>query len=150
MGTLENFDVHNLNNSNEQRITKEQVREKIYKNENIENAIRKGIENYLDFSILKMYSDSAVSEYEYFGNYNLITTEILEEGYVISDIHIDVNMIVYDYMSKDDNKKERYIALNKTYLMGLNLKFLLKDIDDDIENIEVKYFNIYGVTNNIK
>lgn len=150
MGTLENFDVHNLNNSNEQRITKEQVREKIYKNENIENAIKKGIENYLDFSILKMYSDSAVSEYEYFGNYNLITTEILEEGYVISDIHIDVNMIVYDYMSKDDNKKERYIALNKTYLMGLNLKFLLKDIDDDIENIEVKYFNIYGVTNNIK
>ena len=147
MGTLENFDVHNLNNSSS-RMTKEEVREKVYKDKNIEEAIKKGVENYLDYSILKMYSDNAVSEYEYLNKYTLITTEVFEEGYVISDIHIDVNMIVYDYMSKDDGKKERYMALNKTYLMGLNLKFSLKNINDEIEDIEVRYFNIYGVTSN--
>ena len=68
----------------------------------------------------------------------------------ISDVHIDVNMIIYDYSSKDDNKKERYIALNNNYLMGLNLKFTLRNIDDDIEDIEVRYFNIYGFTDNLK
>ena len=147
MCTLENFDVHNLNNSIS-RMTKEEVREKVYKDKNIEKEKKKGVENYLDYSILKMYSDNAVSEYEYLNKYTLITTEVFEEGYVISDIHIDVNMIVYDYMSKDDGKKERYMALNKTYLMGLNLKFSLKNINDEIEDIEVRYFNIYGVTSN--
>lgn len=143
MGTLENFDVHNINNN--ERITKEAVREKVYKDKNVERAIKEGVENYLDFAVLKMYSNTAYSEYDYTNNYMLITTEILE-GYVISDIHIDVNMIVYDY---DAVKRERYIALNKTYLMGLNLKFSLKDINDDIEDIEVRYFNIYGVSDNI-
>lgn len=147
MGTLENFDVHNINNSSI-KMTKEQVRDKVYKDENIEKSIKKGVENYLDFLTLKKYSDNAVSEFEYLNNYTLITAEIFEEGYVISDIHIDVNMIVYDYMSKDDNKKERYIALNKTYLMGLNLKFSLNSIEDDIEDIEVRFFNIYGITDN--
>lgn len=143
MGTLENFDVHNINNN--ERITKEAVREKVYKDKSVEMAIKEGVENYLDFAVLKMYSNTAYSEYDYTNNYMLITTEILE-GYVISDIHIDVNMIVYDY---DAVKREIYIALNKTYLMGLNLKFSLKDINDDIEDIEVRYFNIYGVSDNI-
>ena len=104
----------------------------------------------MDLAVLKLYSNNAVAEYEYINDYMFITTEILENGYVISDIHIDVNMIIYDYMSKDDNKRERYIALDKNYLMGLNLKFLLKDIDDDIDNIETRYFTIYGVSDNNK
>ena len=131
------------------RITKEEVRDKIYKDSNIEKKIKEGVENYLDLSILKKYSDNAYSEYDYLNNYMLITTEIFEEGYVICDIHIDVSMKIYDYMPKDDNKNERYIALDNTYLMGLNLKFSLKEINDDIENIEVRYFNIYGVSDNL-
>ena len=149
MGTLENFNVHNLNNYNN-RMTKEQVRNKVYKDKNIENAIKNGVENYLDSIMKQLYSDTANSEYEYLNNYTLITAEIFEEGYVISDVHIDVNMIIYDYADKDDGKKERYIALNNNYLMGLNLKFKLKNIDDDIEDIEVRYFNIYGFTDNLK
>ena len=149
MGTLENFNVHNLNNYNN-RMTKEQVRDKVYKDKNIENAIKNGVENYLDSIMKQLYSDTANSEYEYLNNYTLITAEIFEEGYVISDVHIDVNMIIYDYADKDDGKKERYIALNNNYLMGLNLKFSLKNIDDDIEDIEVRYFNIYGFTDNLK
>lgn len=149
MGTLENFNVHNLNNYNN-RMTKEQVRNKVYKDKNIENAIKNGVENYLDSIMKQLYSDTANSEYEYLNNYTLITAEIFEEGYVISDVHIDVNMIIYDYADKDDGKKERYIALNNNYLMGLNLKFSLKNIDDDIEDIEVRYFNIYGFTDNLK
>ena len=149
MGTLENFNVHNLNNYNN-RMTKEQVRDKVYKDKNIENAIKNGVENYLDSIMKQLYSDTANSEYKYLNNYTLITAEIFEEGYVISDVHIDVNMIIYDYADKDDGKKERYIALNNNYLMGLNLKFSLKNIDDDIEDIEVRYFNIYGFTDNLK
>ena len=38
MGTLENFDVHNLNDSNN-KMTKEQVRDKVHKDKNIENAL---------------------------------------------------------------------------------------------------------------
>ncbi|KLI29998.1 hypothetical protein SZ50_13285 [Brachyspira hyodysenteriae] len=130
-------------------MTKEEVRDKIYKDSNIEKKIKEGVEDYLDLSILKMYSDNAYSEYDYLNNYMLITTEIFEEGYVICDIHIDVNMKIYDYMPKDDNKNERYIALDNTYLMGLNLKFSLKEINDDIENIELRYFNIYGISDNL-
>ncbi|WP_176720581.1 hypothetical protein [Brachyspira hampsonii] len=148
MGTLENFDVNNLNNYGS-KMSKEEVRDKVYKDKNIELAIKEGVENYLDFTILKMYPNNASCDYEYTNNYTIITTEIFKEGYVISDIHIDVTMIVYDYMNRDDNKKERYIALNKTYLMGLNLKFFLKSIDEDIEDIEVRYFNIYGVSDNL-
>ena len=33
--------------------------------------------------------------------------------------------------------------------MGLNLKFSLKEIDDDIENIELRFFNIYGISDNL-
>lgn len=149
MGTLENFDVHNLNDSNN-KMTKEQVRDKVHKDKNIENAIKNGVENYLDSIMKQLYSDTANAEYEYLSGYTLITTEIFEEGYVISDVHIDVNMIIYDYSSKDDGKMERCIALNNNYLMGLNLKFKLKNIDDDIEDIEVRYFNIYGFTDNLK
>lgn len=143
----ENLDINNLNSN---RINKLEVRDKAYKDKNIEKAIKDGVENYLDLAVLKLYSNNAVAEYEYINDYMFITTEILENGYVISDIHIDVNMIINDYMSKDDNKRERYIALDKNYLMGLNLKFLLKDIDDDIDNIETRYFTIYGVSNNNK
>ncbi|KLI17430.1 hypothetical protein SZ47_10490 [Brachyspira hyodysenteriae] len=130
-------------------MTKEEVRDKIYKDSNIEKKIKEGVEDYLDLSILKMYSDNAYSEYDYLNNYMLITTEIFEEGYVICDIHIDVNMKIYDYMPKDDNKNERYLALDNIYLMGLNLKFSLKEINDDIENIELRYFNIYGISDNL-
>ncbi|WP_297204945.1 hypothetical protein [uncultured Brachyspira sp.] len=149
MGTLENFNVHDLGNYNS-RMTKEQVRDKVYKDKNIEIAIKDGVENYLDSIMKQLYPSTASAEYEYLSDYTLITTEIFEEGYVISDVHIDVNMIIYDYSSKDDNKKERYIALNNNYLMGLNLKFTLRNIDDDIEDIEVRYFNIYGFTDNLK
>lgn len=148
MGTLENLDINDFNNYSS-RITKEEVRDKIYKDFNIEKKIKEGAENYLDSLILKMYSNNAYSEYDYLNNYMLITTEIFEGGHIICDIHIDINMKVYDYMPKDNNKNERYIALDNTYLMGLNLKFLLKDINDNIENIEVRYFNIYGVSDNL-
>ncbi|AUJ49662.1 hypothetical protein OFR41_06305 [Brachyspira hyodysenteriae] len=143
LGSLNSFDNYNT------RITKEEVRDKIYKDSNIEKKIKEGVEDYLDLSILKMHSDNAYSEYDYLNNYMLITTEIFEEGYVICDIHIDVNMKIYDYMPKDDNKNERYLALDNIYLMGLNLKFSLKEINDDIENIELRYFNIYGISDNL-
>ena len=145
------LDSESLNSFNDYkpRITKEDVRDKIYKDSNIEKKIKEGVENYLDLSILKKYSDNAYSEYDYINNYMLITTEVFEEGYIICDVHIDVNMKVYDYMPKGNNKNERYIALDNTYLMGLNLKFSLKEIDDDIENIEVRYFNIYGISDNL-
>ena len=130
-------------------MTKEEVREKIYKDENIEMIIKDNTENYLDFAVLKRYSDTAVSEYEYIENYSLITTEVFENGYVISDIHINVHMKVYDYMSIGDNKKERYIASDKNYFLGLKLKFVLKNIDDDIEEIETGYFSIYAVEDNL-
>ena len=145
------LDSESLNSFNDYkpRITKEDVRDKIYKDSNIEKKIKEGVENYLDLSILKKYSDNAYSEYDYINNYMLITTEVFEEGYIICDVHIDVNMKIYDYMPKDDNKNERYIALDNTYLMGLNLKFSLKEIDDDIENIELRFFNIYGISDNL-
>lgn len=146
MGTLGS--INGFNNY-KPRITKEEVRDKIYEDSNIEKKIKEGVENYLDLLILKKYSDNAYSEYDYLNNYMLITTEVFEEGYIICDIHIDVNMKVYDYMPKGDNKNERYIALDNTYLMGLNLKFSLKEIDDDIENIELRFFNIYGISDNL-
>ena len=151
MGTLENMDINNIKNSCG-RISKEEVREKIYKDKNIEKAIKEGVENFLDNAELKKYSSDskAYAEYEYINNFTLITTEILEDGYILSDIHIDVNMIIYDYSLKCDNKKERFIALNNNYLIGLNLKFFLKNIEDDIEDIQVRYFSIYGFSNNKK
>lgn len=151
MGTLENMDINNIVNSGS-RITKEGVREKIYKDKNIEKAIREGIENFLDNTELKKYSlDSAsYSEYEYINNFVLITTEVLDNGYILSDIHIDVNMIVYDYILNDNNKKEKFVASNNNYLIGFNLKFFLKNIEDDIEDIIVRYFSIYGFSNNRK
>lgn len=151
MGTLENMDINNIVNSGS-RITKEEVREKIYKDKNIEKAIREGIENFLDNTELKKYSlDSAsYSEYEYINNFVLITTEVLDNGYILSDIHIDVNMIVYDYILNDNNKKEKFVASNNNYLIGFNLKFFLKNIEEDIEDIIVRYFSIYGFSNNRK
>lgn len=151
MGTLENMDINNIVNSGS-RITKEEVREKIYKDKNIEKAIREGIENFLDNTELKKYSlDSAsYSEYEYINNFVLITTEVLDNGYILSDIHIDVNMIVYDYILNDNNKKEKFVASNNNYLIGFNLKFFLKNIEDDIEDIIVRYFSIYGFSDNRK
>ena len=151
MGTLENMDINNIANSNG-RITKEEAREKIYKDKNIEKAIKEGVENFLDNIELKKYSleSGAYSEYEYLNNFVLITTEVLDNGYILSDIHIDVNMIVNDYFLNSDNKKEKYIALNNNYLIGLNLKFFLKNIEDDIEDIQVRYFSIYGFSNNKK
>ena len=146
MGTLGS--INGFNNY-KPRITKEEVRDKIYEDSNIEKKIKEGVENYLDLLILKKYSDNAYSEYDYLNNYMLITTEVFEEGHIICDIHIDVNMKVYDYMPKGNNKNERYIALDNTYLMGLNLKFSLKEIDDDIENIELRFFNIYGISDNL-
>lgn len=111
MGTLENLDINNIKNSCG-RISKEEVREKIYKDKNIEKAIKEGVENFLDNTELKKYSldSGAYAEYEYLNNFVLITTEILEDGYILSDIHIDVNMIVNDYSLNADNKKEIFIA----------------------------------------
>lgn len=151
MGTLENMDINNIANS-DSRITKEEVREKIYKDKNIEKAIKEGVENFLDNAELKKYSLdlAAYSEYEYINNFVLITTEVLDNGYILSDIHIDVNMIVYDYFLNDNNKKEKFIALNNNYFIGLNLKFFLKNIEDDIEDITVRYFSIYGFCDNQK
>lgn len=151
MGTLENMDINNIANL-DSRITKEEVREKIYKDKNIEKAIKEGVENFLDNAELKKYSLdlAAYSEYEYINNFVLITTEVLDNGYILSDIHIDVNMIVYDYFLNDKNKKEKFIALNNNYLIGFNLKFFLKNIEDDIEDITVRYFSIYGFCDNQK
>ena len=151
MGTLENMDINNIKNSCG-RISKEKVREKIYKDKNIEKAIKEGVENFLDNTEFKKYSldSGAYAEYEYLNNFVLITTEILEDGYILSDIHIDVNMIVNDYSLNADNKKERFIALNNNYLIGLNLKFFLKNIEDDIDDIQVRYFSVYGFSNNKK
>lgn len=151
MGTLENMDINNIVNSNG-RITKEEAREKIYNDNNIEKAIKEGVENFLDNTELQKYSSDsgAYSEYEYLNNFVLITTEILDNGYILSDIHIDVNMIVYDYFLNAEGKKEKYIALNNNYLIGLNLKFFLKNIEDDIEDIQVRYFSIYGFSDNKK
>ena len=151
MGTLENMDINNIVNSNG-RITKEEAREKIYNDKNIEKAIKEGVENFLDNTELQKYSSDsgAYSEYEYLNNFVLITTEILDNGYILSDIHIDVNMIVYDYFFNAEGKKEKYIALNNNYLIGLNLKFFLKNIEDDIEDIQVRYFSIYGFSDNKK
>ncbi|TXJ44911.1 hypothetical protein EPJ70_05925 [Brachyspira aalborgi] len=133
-------------------MSKEEVREKIYKDKNIEKAIKEGVENFLDNTELKKYSldSGAYTEYEYLNNFILITTEILEDGYILSDIHIDVNMIVNDYSLNADNKKERFIASNNNYLIGLNLKFFLKNIEDDINDIQVRYFSVYGFSNNKK
>ncbi|TXJ12458.1 hypothetical protein EPJ80_05590 [Brachyspira aalborgi] len=133
-------------------MSKEEVREKIYKDKNIEKAIKEGVENFLDNTELKKYSlySGAYAEYEYLNNFVLITTEILEDGYILSDIHIDVNMIVNDYSLNADNKKEIFIALNNNYLIGLNLKFFLKNIEDDIDDIQVRYFSVYGFSNNKK
>ncbi|MEI0526845.1 hypothetical protein R4K54_13100 [Brachyspira murdochii] len=130
-------------------MTKEEVREKIYRDDNIETIIKDNTESYLDFAVLKKCSENAVSEYEYTNKYSLITTEIFENGYVISDIHINVNMKVYDYISTDNNKRERCIASDKNYFVGLKLKFVLKNIDDDIEDIETGYFNVYAVEDNL-
>ncbi|PPS20811.1 hypothetical protein [Brachyspira murdochii] len=130
-------------------MTKEEVREKIYRDDNIETIIKDNTESYLDFAVLKKYSENAVSEYEYTDKYSLITTEVFENGYVISDIHINVNMKVYDYISTDNNKRERCIASDKNYFVGLKLKFVLKNIDDDIEDIETGYFNVYAVEDNL-
>ena len=151
MGTLENMDINNIVNSNG-GITKEEAREKIYKDKNIEKAIKEGVENFLDNTELQKYSSDsgAYSEYEYLNNFVLITTEILDNGYILSDIHIDVNMIVYDYFLNAEGKKEKYIALNNNYLIGLNLKFFLKNIEDDIEDIQVRYFSVYGFSDNKK
>lgn len=151
MGTLENMDINNIANSSG-RITKEEAREKIYKDKNIEKAIKEGVENFLDNTELTKYSSDsgAYSEYEYLNNFVLITTEVLDNGYILSDIHIDVNMIVYDYFLNAENKKEKYIVLNNNYLIGLNLKFFLKNIEDDIEDIQVRYFSVYGFSDNKK
>ena len=151
MGTLENMDINNIANSSG-RITKEEAREKIYKDKNIEKAIKEGVENFLDNAELKKYSSDsgAYSEYEYLNNFVLITTEVLDDGYILCDIHIDVNMIVYDYFLNEASKKEKYIALNNNYLIGLNLKFFLRKIEDDIEDIQVRYFSIYGFSDNKK
>ena len=151
MGTLENMDINNIANSRG-RITKEEAREKIYKDKNIEKAIKEGVENFLDNTELQKYSSDsgAYSEYEYLNNFVLITTEVLDDGYILCDIHIDVNMIVYDYFLNEASKKEKYIALNNNYLIGLNLKFFLRKIEDDIEDIQVRYFSIYGFSDNKK
>ena len=151
MGTLENMDINNIANSND-RITKEEAREKIYKDKNIEKAIKEGVENFLDNTELQKYSSDsgAYSEYEYLNNFVLITTEVLYDGYILCDIHIDVNMIVYDYFLNEASKKEKYIALNNNYLIGLNLKSFLKNIEDDIEDIQVRYFSVYGFSDNKK
>ena len=151
MGTLENMDINNIANSSG-RITKEEAREKIYKDKNIEKAIKEGVENFLDNTELQKYSSDsgAYSEYEYLNNFVLITTEVLDDGYILCDIHIDVNMIVYDYFLNEASKKEKYIALNNNYLIGLNLKYFLKNIEDDIEDIQVRYFSVYGFSDNKK
>lgn len=154
MGTLENMDIRNKANSCD-RISKEEVKEKIYKDKNIEKAIKEGIENFLDNLELKKYSSTAYSEYRYINNFVLITAEVLDNGYILSDIHIDVNMKVYDYFLDDIEENKKYVALDNNYLIGFNLKFFLRndnkrnnDKDESIEDIQVRYFSIYGFTNN--
>ena len=93
---IEEFDFASLDADKEK--IKEILRNdfKDYKDKNIEKAIKEGVENFLDNTELKKYSldSGAYAEYEYLNNFVLITTEILEDGYILSDIHIDVNMIV--------------------------------------------------------
>lgn len=119
MGTLENMDIRNTANSCD-RISKEEVKEKIYKDKNIEKAIKEGIENFLDNLELKKYSSTAYSEYRYINNFVLITAEVLDNGYILSDIHIDVNMKVYDYFLDDIEENKKYVALDNNYLIYTN------------------------------
>ncbi|SUW00394.1 Uncharacterised protein [Brachyspira pilosicoli] len=124
------------------------IREKIYSDKNLDKKIKEEVENYLDNSVLKLYSSSCVSEYSYNNNFEVVTTEIFEEGYILSDIHIEVDMIVYDYISNnDDYKKERKVLINNKYFIGFNIRFSLNS-DNTIENVIVRYFNIYAISKN--
>lgn len=124
------------------------IREKIYSDKNLDKKIKEEVENYLDNSVLKLYSSSCASEYSYNNNFEVVTTEIFEEGYILSDIHIEVDMIVYDYISNnDDYKKERKVLINNKYFIGFNIRFSLNS-DNTIENVIVRYFNIYAISKN--
>ena len=124
------------------------IREKIYSDKNLEKKIKEEVENYLDNSILKLYSSSCVSEYSYNNNFEVVTAEIFEEGYILSDIHMEVDMIIYDYVSNDDNyKKERKVLINNKYFIGFNIRFSLNS-DNTIENLIARYFTIYAVSKN--
>lgn len=99
-------------------MNKYDIREKIYNDKNLEKKIKEEVENYLDNSVLKLYSSSCVSEYSYNNNFEVVTAEIFEEGYILSDIHIEVDMVVYDYISNDDYKRERKVLINNKYFIG--------------------------------
>lgn len=124
------------------------IREKIYSDKNLEKKIKEEVENYLDNSILKIYPSSCVSEYSYNNNnFEVVTTEIFEEGYILSDIHIEVDMVVYDYISNDDYKRERKVLINNKYFIGFNIRFNFNS-DNTIDNFVARYFNIYAISQN--
>lgn len=57
-------------------------------------------------------------------------------------------MIVYDYISNnDDYKKEGKVLINNKYFIGFNIRFSLNS-DNTIENVIVRYFNIYAISKN--
>ena len=45
------------------KMNKYDIREKIYNDKNLEKKIKEEVENYLDNSVLKLYSSSCVSLY---------------------------------------------------------------------------------------
>ena len=123
------------------------IREKIYSDKNLEKKIKEEVENYLDNSVLKLYSSSCVSEYSYNNNFEVVTAEIFEDNYILSDIHMEVDMIIYDYISNgDDYKKERKVLINNKYFIGFNIRFNLNN--DVIDNLILRYFNIYAISKN--
>lgn len=128
-------------------MNKYDIREKIYNDKNLEKKIKEEVENYLDNSVLKLYSSSCVSEYSYNNNFEVVTAEIFEDGYILSDIHIEVDMVIYDYISNDDYKKERKVLINNKYFIGFNIRFSLNS-NNTIENLILRYFNIYAISQN--
>ena len=129
-------------------MNKYDIREKIYNDKNLEKKIKEEVENYLDNCVLKLYSSSCVSEYSYNNNFEVVTAEIFEDNYILSDIHMEVDMIIYDYISNgDDYKKERKVLINNKYFIGFNIRFSLNS-NNTIANLILRYFNIYAISQN--
>ncbi|MEI0530093.1 hypothetical protein R4I97_00885 [Brachyspira pilosicoli] len=129
------------------KMDKYYIREKIYSDKNLEKKIKEEVENYLDNSVLKLYPPFCVSEYSYNNNFEVVTAEIFEDSYILSDIHIEVDMVIYDYISHDDYKKERKVLINNKYFIGFNIRFSLNS-NNTIENLILRYFNIYAISKN--
>jgi len=80
------------------------------------------------------------NEFLNFNQTGVVAMEI--DGWDDADGHITL----WDGSNFLDYRKE----LNNNYLIGLNLKFYLKDVNEEIENIQARYFCVYGFSENKK